>query len=149
MGQQLWRQFIPNRLCMWLNSIWTGVPILLLFNKHPCLFISVSCLPVFSWSGGTAVGWKKSVISSTVTGISSGNFIPSSVVKNISCSRNTWFESRLVLDVRGFHNPFEAEPCSITRVYPKVSGLAAWSENCKGYRSLPLGAVVSLTYESV
>jgi hypothetical protein len=24
----------------------------------------------------------------------------------------------------------------------KVSGLAAWSENCKCYRSLPLGAVV-------
>jgi hypothetical protein len=30
------------------------------------------------------------------------------------------------------------------RVYPKVSGLAAWSENCKWYSSLPLGAVVSL-----
>jgi hypothetical protein len=25
-----------------------------------------------------------------------------------------------------------------TRVYPKVSGLAAWSENCKWYNSLPL-----------
>jgi hypothetical protein len=32
-------------------------------------------------------------------------------------------------------------------VYPKVSGLAAWSENCKWYSSLPLGAVVSLFYE--
>jgi len=31
----------------------------------------------------------------------------------------------------------------------KVSGLAAWSENCKWYSSLPLGAVVSLFYESV
>jgi hypothetical protein len=30
----------------------------------------------------------------------------------------------------------------LTRVCPKVSGLAAWSENCKWYRSLPLGAVV-------
>jgi hypothetical protein len=30
------------------------------------------------------------------------------------------------------------------RVYPKVSGLAAWSENCKWCSSLPLGAVVSL-----
>jgi hypothetical protein len=29
-------------------------------------------------------------------------------------------------------------------VYPKVSGLAAWSENCKWYSSLPLDAVVSL-----
>jgi hypothetical protein len=32
-------------------------------------------------------------------------------------------------------------------VYPKVSGLAAWSENCKWYSSLPLGAVVSLFCE--
>jgi hypothetical protein len=36
-----------------------------------------------------------------------------------------------------------------TRVYPKVSGLAAWSENCKWYSSLPLRAVVSLFCESV
>jgi hypothetical protein len=28
-------------------------------------------------------------------------------------------------------------------VYPKVSGLAAWSENCKWYSSLPLGVLVS------
>jgi hypothetical protein len=32
--------------------------------------------------------------------------------------------------------------CNKTRVYPEVSGLAAWSENCKWYSSLPLGAVV-------
>jgi hypothetical protein len=36
-----------------------------------------------------------------------------------------------------------------TREYPEVSGLAAWSENCKRYSSLPLFAVVSLFYESV
>jgi hypothetical protein len=35
------------------------------------------------------------------------------------------------------------------RVYPKVSGLAAWSENCKWYSSLPLGTDVSLFCESV
>jgi hypothetical protein len=35
-------------------------------------------------------------------------------------------------------------PDSNTRVYPKVSGLATWSENCTWYSSLPLGAVVSL-----
>jgi hypothetical protein len=29
-----------------------------------------------------------------------------------------------------------------TRVYPKVSGLAAWRESCKWYSSLPLGAIV-------
>jgi hypothetical protein len=39
--------------------------------------------------------------------------------------------------------------CKNTRVYPKVSGLAAWSENCKWYSSLPLGAVVSLFCEPV
>jgi hypothetical protein len=36
-----------------------------------------------------------------------------------------------------------------TRVYPKVSGLAALSESCKWYSSLPLGAVVSLFCEPV
>jgi hypothetical protein len=36
-----------------------------------------------------------------------------------------------------------------TKVYPKVSGLATWSVNCKWYSSLPLGAIVSLFCESV
>jgi hypothetical protein len=36
-----------------------------------------------------------------------------------------------------------------TKVYPKVSALAAWSENCKWYSSLPLGAILSLFCESV
>jgi hypothetical protein len=36
-----------------------------------------------------------------------------------------------------------------TRLYPKVSGLAAWSENCKWYSSVPLDSVVSLFCESV
>jgi hypothetical protein len=40
-------------------------------------------------------------------------------------------------------------PAELTRVYPKVSGLDAWSENRKWYNSLPLGAVVSLFCESV
>jgi hypothetical protein len=35
------------------------------------------------------------------------------------------------------------------KVYPKASGLTAWSENCKWYSSLPLDAVVSLFCESV
>jgi hypothetical protein len=35
------------------------------------------------------------------------------------------------------------------KMYPKVSGLATWSENCKWYSSLPLGAVVLLFCESV
>jgi hypothetical protein len=34
-------------------------------------------------------------------------------------------------------------------VYPKVSGLATWIENCKWYSSLELGAVVSLFCVSV
>jgi hypothetical protein len=36
-----------------------------------------------------------------------------------------------------------------TTVYPKVSGLAAWSENRKRYIFLPLGSVVSLFCGSV
>jgi hypothetical protein len=39
--------------------------------------------------------------------------------------------------------------CRDTRVYPKVSRLAAWSENCIWYSSLLLSAVVSLFCESV
>jgi hypothetical protein len=35
------------------------------------------------------------------------------------------------------------------KMYPKVSGLAAWSKNYKWYSSLPLGAIVSLFCESV
>jgi len=35
------------------------------------------------------------------------------------------------------------------KVYPKVSGLAAWSKSCKWYSFLPLGADVSLFCESV
>jgi hypothetical protein len=35
------------------------------------------------------------------------------------------------------------------RICPKVSGLVAWSENCKWYNSPPLDSVVSLFRESV
>jgi hypothetical protein len=35
------------------------------------------------------------------------------------------------------------------KVYPKVSRLAGWSENCRWYSSVPLGAVVSLFCGSV
>jgi hypothetical protein len=40
--------------------------------------------------------------------------------------------------------PNDRDMKAYTRVYPKVSGLAAWSEKCIWYISLPLGAVVSL-----
>jgi hypothetical protein len=53
-----------------------------------------------------------------------------------------------LLRIQGIECP-EFFPPPHTRVYPKVSGLAAWSENCKWYNSLPLGAVVSLFFESV
>jgi len=39
--------------------------------------------------------------------------------------------------------------CPCTKVYPKVSGLASWSDNCKCYSYMPLGTVVSLFCESV
>jgi len=35
------------------------------------------------------------------------------------------------------------------RLYPNVSGLAAWSENCKWYSSLTLGAVLPPFFESL
>jgi len=39
--------------------------------------------------------------------------------------------------------------CRYMRVYPKVTGLAAWSENCKWHSFMSLGAVASLFCESV
>jgi hypothetical protein len=56
---------------------------------------------------------------------------------NTICSMFTWILVR--------------KACYIadTRVYPKVSGLAASNEDYKWYSSLPLGAVLSLFYESV
>jgi hypothetical protein len=54
---------------------------------------------------------------------------------------------RHYVEVRGHIDNPEHDNC--TRVYPKVSGLAAWSENWKWYGSMPLGAVVSLFCESV
>jgi hypothetical protein len=39
-------------------------------------------------------------------------------------------------------------PSTNKSVYPKITGLAVWSENCKRYSSLQLGAAVSLFYES-
>jgi hypothetical protein len=41
-------------------------------------------------------------------------------------------------------NEYVRELIIIKTVYLKVSGLAAWNENCKWYSSLPLGAVVWL-----
>jgi len=44
---------------------------------------------------------------------------------------------------RKFNKSWIINPVRYTRVYPKVSGLAPWSENCKWYHScLPIGAVV-------
>jgi hypothetical protein len=46
-------------------------------------------------------------------------------------------------------NNRQGQRTTYMRVYPKVSGLAAWSENCKWFSSLTLGAVVSLFCESM
>jgi hypothetical protein len=40
-----------------------------------------------------------------------------------------------------FSVPVLLYPTCHTKVYPEVSGLAAWSENCEWYSSLPPGAV--------
>jgi hypothetical protein len=53
------------------------------------------------------------------------------------------------LDLRGrkWQEAGEDYASSNMRVFPKVSGLPTWSQNCKW--SLPLDAVVSLFYQSV
>jgi hypothetical protein len=54
-----------------------------------------------------------------------------------------------LLDYLSDYQLLKADFASCTRVYQKVSGLSAWSESCKWYSPLPLGAVVSLFCESV
>jgi len=67
------------------------------------------------------------------------------------------FYTNIIWNVRLFERPvylprdlapyievFRPHTNTCTRVYPEVSGLAAWSEDCKWYNSLPPSAVVSL-----
>jgi hypothetical protein len=58
-----------------------------------------------------------------------------------NCPRHTISNDVNVL-IRGYFTYVDTLYSSNTGVYPKVSGLAAWSENCKWYSSLPLCAVV-------
>jgi hypothetical protein len=61
--------------------------------------------------------------------------------------------SYLTLQVKQRRLTIQASVCEkhklkkIVWMYPKVSGLITWSENCKWYSSLPPGAVVSLFCE--
>jgi hypothetical protein len=64
------------------------------------------------------------------------------------CVRIYRYEARTEVGVATFRRIALSVQCH-TRVYPKVSGLVAWSEKCILYSSLPLGAVVSLFCESV
>jgi hypothetical protein len=59
-----------------------------------------------------------------------------------------WVPGALFLWVKRLGREADHSPPS-TRVYLKVSGLAAWGENCKWYSPLPLRAVVSPFCESV
>jgi hypothetical protein len=88
--------------------------------------------------------------------------------KNPPCVEEPLHESKLQLEGKAprIHNLYillvgeysasrlgifapEKDPPAYTRVYQKVSGLAAWIENYKWYSSLPLSTVVSLFCESV
>jgi hypothetical protein len=69
-----------------------------------------------------------------------------SAFKGLTCavrSNTTIWAHRPSLHLSLFY--YTVWTAQATKVYPKVSGLATWSENCKQ----PLGTVVSLFYESV
>jgi hypothetical protein len=70
---------------------------------------------------------------------------------NLSLRSTLIFSSHLLVISEGLQLRllYIFPPPSSMRVHPKVSGLDAWSEDCKWYSSLPLGAVVSLFCESV
>jgi hypothetical protein len=61
---------------------------------------------------------------------------------------STWFRSVIFISQKYYPLRYPQSFTKISpinsKVYPKVPGLAAWSENCKWYSSLPPGAVVSL-----
>jgi hypothetical protein len=68
------------------------------------------------------------------------------------CSVKKEHRDNFTLDIQPTIKSLERDTVkefTCTRVYPKVSGLIAWSENCKWYSCLPLGAVLSLFFESV
>jgi hypothetical protein len=69
----------------------------------------------------------------------------------LNCSNTFWCRRPTLreLGIYGRRKMMWKRAFMNTRMYPKVSGLAAWSEKCKWYSSLPLGAVVSLFCESV
>jgi hypothetical protein len=57
--------------------------------------------------------------------------------------RNLWWETEWNRNIRAhthYRTPVVTTVSELhyKRLYPKVSGLAAWSENCKWYSSLPL-----------
>jgi hypothetical protein len=52
-------------------------------------------------------------------------------------------------EVKEWVELYPHSPNTPSWLHTKVSGLASWSENCKWYRSLPLGAVVSQFCKSV
>jgi hypothetical protein len=66
-----------------------------------------------------------------------------------SVSKSLPYDSTRECNSGRHHTANRARARVSTRVYPKVSGLATWNEKCKWYSSLPLGAVVSLFFESV
>jgi hypothetical protein len=70
---------------------------------------------------------------------------------SVHCNPNcTMTSSQFVFFCKYYEDhQIKANDMDSTWVYPKVSGLAAWSENCKWYSSLPLDAVVLLFCESV
>jgi hypothetical protein len=65
------------------------------------------------------------------------------------CGFHLTYWNVLLLGVTVLMGKIGTPTASQTRMYPKISGLAAWSENYEWYSSLPLGAVVSLFCESV
>jgi hypothetical protein len=75
--------------------------------------------------------------------------VPSAINDRVQFQDNIYIYDSRCLYVWPKGEAAQALNKSCRRVYSKVSGLAAWSENCKWYSSLPLGAVVLLFCESV
>jgi len=124
----------------------------MLLNEHdlPIKWFNCMCLSAF-WMALLCTGTNWPVIHTSCYGMAVDCHLI--IFKVPSCA--TWQlinigQGNLELNERRSYHTHKSilTGTVYTRVYPKVSGPAAWSENCKWYSSLPQYAVVSLFCES-
>jgi hypothetical protein len=125
---------------------------ILKLSSRPCLGLS-SCLFLRDLNitilGEEYEVWSQSLYKHLQTSVTSSYFSPYIrlvILHSDALIYGIYLGSEATLHT---HTKQEIKLVFHTRMYPKVAGLAAWSENCKWYSCLPLCAVVSLFCDSM